>query len=184
MQNEGIRFLAFCLGALLLFHGLDKMVYGTGHIQKMILDAYVPDVKSKVPFSGWFSPFMPGRVFMGKIFIGKEFVSSLEEIKLISYGVFIPELIVPIFLVFGKFIRVMAFIIAAYMLAMLFVAYRMSPETLIQFGGWHIESIVLYLVASVTLILYKISDCNLSNSRSIFKIKKNKKLINKYGYTT
>lgn len=179
MHNGGIRFLAFSLGALLLFHGLDKMIYGTEHIQKMILDTYVPNVKSRVPFGTWFSPFMPGTVFMGKMFIGKEFVSSLEQIRLISYGVYIPELIVPIFLVFGKFIRVMAFFIASYMLAMLFVAYRISPEILVQFGGWSIETIMLYLVASLILILYKISDCNLSNSQSLFKPKKKVKVTKK-----
>jgi len=154
MQSIGIRFLAFSLGVLLLFHGIDKIIYGTGHIQKMILDAYVPNVKNSIPFGGWFSSFMPGTVFMGKMFIGQEFVNSLEEIKLISYGVYIPEVIVPIFLVFGKLIRVMALVIASYMFAMLLVAYRMSTETLVQFGGWDIETIVLYFIASMTLVLY------------------------------
>ncbi|CAA6822025.1 MAG: Unknown protein [uncultured Sulfurovum sp.] len=160
MDSKGIRFLAFSLGVLLLFHGLHKMVYGTGHIEKLILDMYVPPVEKQVPFGMWFAPFMPGTMFMGKMFVGKEFVTYLQYIKFLSYGVYLPEVIAPIFLIFGRYVRITAFIIVLYMVVLSFLAYRTSLEILMAFGGWTVEVVLLYFIASMILVFYKISDCN------------------------
>lgn len=147
--------MAFSLGVLLLFHGIHKIVYGTEHIQKLILDMYVADAKKNIPFGMMFNPYMPGTLFMGKLMMGKELTTSLEYIRLMSYMVYIPEVIIPLLLIFGKYIRIAAILTASYMLVMLFVAFTMSPDVLIRFGGWHYELIFLYLLTASSLTLLK-----------------------------
>lgn len=159
MYNRGIRFLAFGLGILLLFHGLDKMVHGTEYIQKLILDLYIPNVEKQVPFGMWFTPFMPSVAFMGKIFLGAEFTTSLEDIKLISYGVYISEVIAPLFLIFGKYIRLAALVIIFHILVVIFLEFRTSIFTLSTTGAWNIEVPLLYLLATLTLFFLK-QDCD------------------------
>jgi len=173
-KRSAIHFLAFSLGVLLLLHGLHKMIHGTEYIEALILDIYLPNVEKKVPCGMWFAPFMPGRVFMGKMFVGQEFVTYLHYIKLLSYGVYLPELIAPLFLIFGRYIRIAAFIIALYMMVMLLGAYKTSVAMLMEFGGWSIESVLLYLIASLLLFFFKISDCRFDHKS--FKQKNNKKL--------
>lgn len=42
MQNSAIKFLAFGVGVLLLFHGVDKIMNGIGFIEKMLMAKGIP----------------------------------------------------------------------------------------------------------------------------------------------
>jgi uncharacterized membrane protein YphA (DoxX/SURF4 family) len=178
MYNRGIRFLAFGLGFLLLFHGLDKIIYGTEYIEKLILDMYIPDVEEEVPFGMWVTPFMPSMIFIGKMFIGSAFITSLEDIETISHGVYITELIAPLFLIFGKYIRLAALLITFHMLVVIFLAFRTTLFTLNAMGAWNIETPLLYLLATLTLLFLK-KDCDVLQKKAINSTNKAKKKIKK-----
>ncbi|HIP52046.1 MAG TPA: DoxX family protein [Campylobacterales bacterium] len=117
MNNKAISFLAFSLGFLLLFHGVDKIMNGTGFIEKMLTDANVPYA------------------------------------KYITYGVFIGEVLAPILLIIGRYIKIAGGIIAFNMLVAIFLVHKDAIFTLSEHGGWSIELQVLYLIAGVTLFL-------------------------------
>jgi uncharacterized membrane protein YphA (DoxX/SURF4 family) len=131
------------------------MIYGTEHIEKLILDIYVSDTQKHIPFGTMLNPHIPGTLFMGKMVMGKDLTTSLEYIRLMSYIVYFTEVIVPLMLIFGKYIRVAAIVIASYMLLMLFTAFTISPDILIEYGGWYYEVIFLYFLASTSLIFLK-----------------------------
>ena len=118
MDNRSIRFLAFGLGVLLLFHGVDKIMHGTDFIEKMLLNIHVP-------YS-----------------------------KYVSYGVYVGEVIAPLLLIFGQYIRVSGMIIAFNMLVAIVLVHKNDIATLGEHGAWSIEVPMLYLVAGLTLALW------------------------------
>ena len=117
MNNKTITFLAFSLGVLLLFHGVDKIMNGTAFIEKMLTHANIPYA------------------------------------KYITYGVFIGEVLAPILLIIGRYVKIAGGIIAFNMLAAIFLAHKDTIFTLSEHGGWSIELQVLYLIAGVTLFV-------------------------------
>jgi len=117
MNNKAITFLAFSLGFLLLFHGVDKIMNGTGFIEKMLTNANIPYA------------------------------------KYITYGVFIGEVLAPILLIIGRYVKIAGGIIAFNMLAAIFLAHKDTIFTLSEHGGWSIELQVLYFIAGLTLFL-------------------------------
>jgi len=119
-NNRALRFLSFGLGALLLFHGIDKVMNGTEFIEKML-------VGLKVPYSEY-----------------------------VQYGVYIGEIVAPVLLIFGQYIRVAGAIVAFDMLVAIFLVHQKTLFTLGEHGAWSIELPMLYLVAGVTLALWNI----------------------------
>ena len=117
-NNRALRFLSFGLGALLLFHGIDKVMNGTEFIEKML-------VGLKVPYSEY-----------------------------VQYGVYIGEIVAPVLLIFGQYIRVAGAIVAFDMLVAIFLVHQNTLFTLGEHGAWSIELPMLYLVAGVTLALW------------------------------
>ena len=117
MNNKAITFLAFSLGFLLLFHGVDKIMNGTGFIEKMLTNANIPYA------------------------------------KYITYGVFIGEVLAPILLIIGRYVKIAGGIIAFNMLAAIFLDHKDTIFTLSEHGGWSIELQVLYFIAGLTLFL-------------------------------
>ena len=117
MNNKAISFLAFSLGFLLLFHGVDKIMNGVGFIEKMLTSANVPYA------------------------------------KYVTYGVFIGEVLAPILLIIGRYVKIAGGIIAFNMLVAIFLAHKDTIFTLSEHGGWSIELQVLYFVAGLTLFL-------------------------------
>ena len=117
MNNKAISFLAFSLGFLLLFHGVDKIMNGVGFIEKMLTSANVPYAKYA------------------------------------TYGVFIGEVLAPILLIIGRYIKIAGGLIAFNMLVAIFLAHKDTIFTLSEHGGWSIELQVLYFVAGLTLFL-------------------------------
>ena len=117
MNNKTITFLAFSLGVLLLFHGVDKIMNGTDFIEKMLTNANVPYA------------------------------------KYITYGVFIGEVLAPILLIIGRYVKIAGGIIAFNMLVAIFLVHRDTIFTLSEHGGWSIELQLLYFIAGLTLFV-------------------------------
>lgn len=117
MNNKAITFLAFSLGVLLLFHGVDKIMNGTAFIEKMLTNANIPYA------------------------------------KYITYGVFIGEVLAPILLIIGRYVKIAGGIIAFNMLVAIFLVHRDTIFTLSEHGGWSIELQLLYFIAGLTLFL-------------------------------
>ncbi len=117
MNNKAIRILAFFLGFLLLFHGVDKVMNGIDFIEKMLTEANIPYA------------------------------------KYLMYGVFIGEVLAPLLLIIGKYVKIAGGIIAINMLAAIFLAHKDAIFKLSEHGGWSIELQVLYLVAGLVLFL-------------------------------
>ena len=57
MNNQAISFLAFSLGFLLLFHGVDKIINGVDFIEKMLSNVNIPYAK-----------YVAYGVFVGEVF--------------------------------------------------------------------------------------------------------------------
>ncbi len=119
MNSNALRFLSFGLGALLLFHGIDKVMHGVDYIEKIL-------VALKVPYSHY-----------------------------LQYGVYIGEVVAPILLIFGKYIRISGAIIAFNMLVAIYLVNKDTIFTLGEHGAWSIELPVLYLVGGLTLALWE-----------------------------
>ena len=117
MNNKTITFLAFSLGVLLLFHGVDKIMNGTAFIEKMLTNANIPYA------------------------------------KYITYGVFIGEVLAPILLIIGRYVKIAGGIIAFNMLVAIFLVHRDTIFTLTEHGGWSIELQLLYFIAGLTLFV-------------------------------
>ena len=73
--------------------------------------------------------------------------------EFIAYGVYIGELIVPIFLIFGLYARVASVFLAVNMLMAIFLAYRGSLFELGKYGAPVIELPLFYLVLAISIFL-------------------------------
>jgi len=79
--------------------------------------------------------------------------ANVPYAKYITYGVFIGEVLAPILLIIGRYIKIAGGIIAFNMLVAIFLVHKDAIFTLSEHGGWSIELQVLYLIAGVTLFL-------------------------------
>lgn len=153
MGNRAVRFLAFGLGVLLLFHGIHTIIYGTAFVKELILDFYAPYLQNK-PCGICIGSMMVGESFIQTIFTG----SSTDYNKYIayaSYGVYLAEVIAPIFLIIGYYIKIAATVIAIDISFAILLEYHDKFFTLTEHGGLSFELPMLYLITVVTLILNK-----------------------------
>jgi uncharacterized membrane protein YphA (DoxX/SURF4 family) len=152
MGEKSRRILAFGLGSLLLIRGIYIMVYGTGFVEEIFKDIHIPftEYKACTPCIG---SMMIGSDFMGNMFFGTSPTKTYNEyLVYISYGIYIGEVITPIFLIFGKYIRIAATIIAVDILLAMILLYRDNIFSLSSTGGWSIELPMLYFVVAVSLV--------------------------------
>ena len=70
-----------------------------------------------------------------------------------AYGVYVGELIAPLFIILGLYARVAAGILGVNMLVAIYLAYGFS-FALTQHGGLAMELPLLYLIMSVLIILF------------------------------
>ena len=153
MGERSRKILAFGLGLLLLIRGIYIMVYGTGLVEEIFKDIHIPFTEYKA-CSPCVSSMMIGSDFMGNMFLGTSPTNTYNEyLVYISYGIYIGEVITPIFLIFGKYIRIAASIIAVDILLAMLLLYRDNIFSLSETGGWSIELPMLYFVVAVTLAL-------------------------------
>jgi putative oxidoreductase len=76
--------------------------------------------------------------------------SSLPEF--LAYGVFVGELIAPIFIILGLYARLASLVLAVNMLMAMFLAYGFSLS-LSKYGGLSMESAILFFVMSILIFL-------------------------------
>jgi putative oxidoreductase len=152
MGEKSRRILAFGLGSLLLIRGIYILVYGTGFVEEIFKDIHIPFTEYKA-CSPCVSSMMVGSDFIGNMFLGTSPTKTYNEyLVYISYGIYIGEVITPIFLIFGKYIRIAATIIAVDILLAMILLYRDNIFTLGEFGGWSVELPILYFMIAVSLV--------------------------------
>jgi putative oxidoreductase len=69
----------------------------------------------------------------------------------IGYGVYVGEVVAPLFVIIGKFTRLAALVIAFDMVMAIIVAQRDKVFALNQGGGWAIELEMLYMLGAVAI---------------------------------
>jgi len=98
------------------------------------------------------------KVMNGTDFVEKMLLASkVPYSQYIQYGVYIGEVLAPLLLIFGQYIRVSGAIVAFNMLVAIFLVHKDSLFTLGEHGAWSIEVPMLYFVAGLTLALWPIA---------------------------
>ncbi|MFK5936910.1 MAG: DoxX family protein [Sulfurimonas sp.] len=82
----------------------------------------------------------------------KAMVSSAGLPEFLSYGVFVGELITPIFIVLGLYARVASLVLGVNMLMAIFLAYGFS-FSLSKYGGLAMESPLLFLIMAILVFM-------------------------------
>lgn len=82
----------------------------------------------------------------------KAMVSSVGLPEFISYGVYLGELVAPIFIILGLYARVASIVLAFNMLMAIFLAYGFSLS-IAKYGGLAVESPLLFFIMSLLIIL-------------------------------
>jgi len=82
----------------------------------------------------------------------KSMLVSAGVSEFVAYGVYVGELIAPIFIILGLYARVAATVLAVNMFSAIYLAYGFS-FALTKFGGLSWETSLLYLIMSVLVIL-------------------------------
>jgi len=78
----------------------------------------------------------------------KSMLSSSGLPEFLAYGVYMGELVVPIFIILGLYARVASLLLAFNMLVAIYLAYGFS-FSLAKYGGLVIETPLLYLLMSI-----------------------------------
>jgi len=94
---------------------------------------------------------MHGTEFIEKMLVGLKIPYS----EYVQYGVYIGEIVAPLLLIFGQYMRISGAIVAFNMLVALFLVHQKTLFTLGEHGAWSIEVPMLYLIAGLTLALWK-----------------------------
>lgn len=82
----------------------------------------------------------------------KAMLSNAGLPEFLSYGVYVGELIAPIFIILGLYARVASLVLGFNMLVAIFLAYGFS-FSLSKYGGLSIESPLLFLIMSLLIFL-------------------------------
>ena len=82
----------------------------------------------------------------------KAMLSSSGLPEFLSYGVYVGELIAPIFIILGLYARVASLVLGFNMLVAIFLAYGFS-FSLAKYGGLSMESPLLFLIMSILIFL-------------------------------
>jgi len=82
----------------------------------------------------------------------KSMVVSAGLPEFLAYGVYVGELIAPLFIILGLYARVAATVLSVNILIAIYLAYGFSL-TLSKFGGLAWETPLLYLIMSLLVIL-------------------------------
>ena len=82
----------------------------------------------------------------------KSMVVSAGLPEFFAYGVYVGELIAPIFIILGLYARVASTVLALNMFAAIYLAYGFSL-TLSKFGGLSWETPLFYLIMSLLVVL-------------------------------
>lgn len=80
-------------------------------------------------------------------------LSGLGLPAFVGYGVYVGEVIAPIFVILGKWARIAGLVIAFNMVGAVVIALRDKMFTLNMGGGWAIELELLFMLGGVTIFL-------------------------------
>lgn len=80
-------------------------------------------------------------------------LSGLGLPAFVGYGVYVGEVIAPIFLILGKWARIAGVIVAFSMVAAIMIALRDKMFTLNMGGGWAIELELMFLLGGLVIFL-------------------------------
>jgi putative oxidoreductase len=82
----------------------------------------------------------------------KAMLSSSGLPEILAYGVYVGELIAPIFIILGLYARVASLVLAFNMLVAIFLAYGFS-FSLAKYGGLSMESPLIFMIMSILVAL-------------------------------
>lgn len=82
----------------------------------------------------------------------KAMLSSSGLPEILAYGVYVGELIAPIFIILGLYARVASLVLAFNMLIAIFLAYGFS-FSLAKYGGLSMESPLIFMIMSILVAL-------------------------------
>ena len=82
----------------------------------------------------------------------KSMLSSSGFTESMAYGVYLGEVVAPIFIILGLYARIASFVMAINMTMAIFLAYGFSLS-LSKYGGLSIESPFMFLIMSILLML-------------------------------
>jgi putative oxidoreductase len=82
----------------------------------------------------------------------KAMLSSSGLPEVLAYGVYVGELIAPIFIILGLYARVASLVLAFNMLVAIFLAYGFS-FSLAKYGGLSMESPLIFMIMSILVAL-------------------------------
>ena len=80
-------------------------------------------------------------------------LSGLGLPAFVGYGVYVGEVIAPIFLILGKWARIAGVIVAFNMFGAIMIALRDKMFTLNMGGGWAIELELMFLLGGLVIFL-------------------------------
>ena len=114
-NDIGKLILRVSVGVLILFHGMNKIIYGVGGVKHLLSEAGLP--------------------------------------QFLAYGVYVGEVIVPIFLILGLYSRVAALVLAFNMFIAILLAHGDSIFHLSKHGGLVMELPLFYFVVSIVIFI-------------------------------
>jgi len=114
-NDIGKLILRVSVGVLILFHGLNKIIYGVGGVKHLLSEAGLP--------------------------------------QFLAYGVYVGEVIVPIFLVLGLYTRVASLVLAFNMLVAIILAHGGTMFSLSKHGGLVMELPLFYFILSIVIFI-------------------------------
>lgn len=80
---------------------------------------------------------------------------SIPYAQYVAYGVYVGEIIAPLLLISGYYVRIGAGIIIFNMLVAIFLVHKDGLFTLTEYGAWSIEIPMLYIVIALAILLSK-----------------------------
>lgn len=80
-------------------------------------------------------------------------LSAHELPDVVTYGVYIGEIVAPVLLIVGLFTSLAALIVIVNMVMAILLAHSDTLFALTEYGAWSIEVPMLYLLSSVAIIL-------------------------------
>ena len=83
----------------------------------------------------------------------KSMLSNAGIPEFLAYGVYVGELIAPIFIILGLYARVASLVLALNMLMAMFLAYGFS-FSLAKYGGLAMESPLMFFVMAILIFLF------------------------------
>ena len=114
-NDIGKLILRVSVGVLMLFHGMNKIIYGVGGVKHLLSESGLP--------------------------------------QFLAYGVYVGEVIVPIFLVLGLYARVASLVLAFNMFIAILLAHGDSLFHLSKHGGLVMELPLFYFITSIVIYI-------------------------------